>query len=111
MKALAILIVTLALASVAAPQLTYDRIRIAVAPGVVCPTAWTAQTPTVVSEEEYYIHVPAILGGRSFLVSKNLADALWPSAAAKAAAVVQGIVEFEAEVSTTQNFCSLLPTP
>lgn len=111
MKAIAIIIVTLSLAAITSAQLTYDEIRIKVPAGTTCPSGWTLETSTVVVAEEYSIHVPAVLGGRSFLVSKNLVDALWPNAASKAAAIVQGILQFEPESSTTQNFCSLLPSP
>ena len=50
-----------------------------------------------------------ILGGLNFLVSENLVNVLWPSDAQKAAAVVSGVLDIQAEFAATKNFCSLLP--
>ena len=107
----AIILAFVFVASVASAQLIYSSVRIAVEPGVSCPATWTASTSTVVTEEKFYIRVPVSLGGRIFLVSSDLVDALWPSAAQKAAAIVLGVLEHQAETSTTQSYCALLPTP
>ena len=40
----------------------------------------------------FFIHAPLSIGGRSFLVTSSLVDALWPSAASKAAAVTSGLL-------------------
>ena len=103
--------IVLALAAVASAQLIYDAVRIPVPAGTTCPTSWTLQAETVTVEARFYILAPAILGGRVFPVSENLVDRLWPTDAAQAAAVVSGVLEVQAEFSSTKNYCSLLPKP
>ena len=100
--------IVLALAAVASAQLIYDAVRIKVAPGVACPASWTAQSETVVTEAKFFVHVPAVLGGAIVLVSENYVDLIWPTDAAKAAAVVSGVLEVQAESSAVKNFCALL---
>ena len=110
MKMIGFIILALTLTASASAQLIHDSVRVKVAPGVTCPSGWTASSSTVVVEEKFYIHIPDILGGGFFLVSEDLVDSLWPGDAERAAAIVAGILEHQAEVSSTQNFCSLLPT-
>ena len=40
-------IVLLALAPVGSGQVEYESVRVAVAPGVTCPAAWTASTESI----------------------------------------------------------------
>ena len=109
MKMIAIIVAMLALTTSATAQLIFDAIRIPVASETVCPVNWTSQTETIVVEARFYIRAPVVLGGRVFLVSENLVDQLWPTDASRAAAVVSGVLEVQAESSATKNFCSLLP--
>ena len=50
-----------ALASVASGQLIYDEVKVEVAPGVACPSSWTASSETVMSEPRFQVHVPVVL--------------------------------------------------
>ena len=97
------------LAVVASAQLTYSSVRIPVESGTTCPANWTSQTESIVVEARFYIHVPASIGGRVFLVTPSLVAALWPSAASRAAAVTSGLLEVQAQSAVTKSFCALLP--
>ena len=111
MKMILTIIVALAIAMVSEAQLTHDSVRIPVASGTTCPTGWTAQSEVIIVEAQFYIRAPAVLGGRSFLVSENLVNRLWSTDAMRAAAVASGILEVQAESAVTKSFCALLPSP
>ena len=104
-----ILALTFTLAASATAQLIYDSVRIPVASGTACPVDWTSQSETIVVEAKFYIRAPVVLGARVFLVSENLVDRLWTTDAAQAAAVLSGVLEVEAQSTSTKNYCSLLP--
>ena len=106
---LAIIILTQQLAAVASAQVIYSSVKVAVDTATPCPSAWTRTSETIVSPALFYIHVPASIGGRVFLVTSSLVDALWPSAASKAAAVASGVLAIQAETTTDRFFCSLVP--
>ena len=64
MKYIIILLVAAAsLASLASGQLIYDEVRVTVAPGVTCPSGWTAQSEQVTTETRFSVSVPASIGG------------------------------------------------
>ena len=104
-----ITIALLALASVASGQLIYDEVKVEVAPGVACPSSWTASSEAVTLPTVYRVIVPASIGGRSFRVTARFADLIWPSAANKAAAVAAGSLSIEAGSNIQRHYCSLLP--
>lgn len=108
MKMISIIIVTLALAMVSEAQLIYDALKIPVLAGTICPATWTLETETVVTAAEFYVHTPAALGSRIFLVSASFVNLIWPTDVAKAAAIALGVLEARPESSATKNFCSLL---
>ena len=84
-------IMLLAFAPLASGQIEYDAVRVAVAPGVTCPAAWTASTESITIPTRYTIQAPVSIGGRSFRVTSRLVNLLWPGAANKAAAVAAGL--------------------
>ena len=102
-------IVLLALAPVASGQVVYDEVKIKVAPGVTCPSGWTASTERITIEARYIVTVPASIGGRSFRVTSSFVNLIWPSAADKATATTTGVLVIEAGSVSTVHFCSLLP--
>ena len=106
---IAIIIAVVLVAPVSSAQLTYDMVRVAVPAGMVCPADWTAETETIVTEERFYVRAPVVLGGRIFLVSSSYVNLVWSTDASRAAAVVSGVLDIQAESSSTKNFCSLLP--
>ena len=97
------------LPALAAGQLVYDSVRVKVAPGVTCPAAWTASTESVTTPTRYIVQAPPILGGRGFRVTLRFADAVWPTAANKSAAVASGVLVIEAGSTAAVNYCDLLP--
>ena len=110
LKALALTTTILfGLASLASSQIEYDSVRVKVAPGVTCPSGWTASTETITIPTVYRVVVPASIGGRSFRVTARFADLIWPSAANKAAAVAAGSLSIEAGSNIQRHYCSLLP--
>ena len=109
MKMILTIIVTLALSSVASAQLIYSSVKVGVEAATPCPPDWTRTNETVVSPALFYIHVPVSLGGRIFLVTSSLVDALWSTDAAKAAAVVSGILEIQDQSAVTKSYCALVP--
>ena len=104
-----ITIALLALASVASGQLIYDEVKVEVAPGVACPSSWTASSEAVTLPAVYRVLVPASIGGRSFRVTARFADLIWPTPQDKAAAVAAGNLVNEAGRVVTRHYCSLLP--
>ena len=58
-----IIILLVAAASLASGQLIYDEVRVTVAPGVTCPSGWTAQSEQVTTETRFSVSVPASIGG------------------------------------------------
>ena len=99
----------LSLASVASSEVLYDAVRVAVEPGVACPSSWTASTETVTIPTLYIVQAPAILGGRAIRVSPRFVNAVWPSAADKATATTTGLLVIEAGSTAEVNYCDLLP--
>ena len=57
-----ITIALVAVASVASGQVVYDSVRVKVAPGVTCPSGWTASEETITVEALYIVRVPASIG-------------------------------------------------
>ena len=102
-------IVLLALAPLASGQLVYDEVKIKVAPGVTCPSTWTASEETITIEARFIVTVPASIGGRSFRVSSAFVDLIWPTAANKATATASGVLVIQAGSVSTISYCSLLP--
>ena len=107
-KIITTVFIVLALAAVSPAQLIHDSVRVKVAPGVTCPSGWTASTESITVEASYTVRVPASIGGLSFLVSADFVNAVWPTAANKATAIAAGVLEVQAESSSTKNYCSLL---
>ena len=98
-------------ASGASAQVIYSSIRVRVEAATPCPANWTRTSATTVAPALFFIHAPLSIGGRVFLVTSDLVDALWPSAASKAGAITSGLLVVQGEVSTVQNYCALLPSP
>ena len=103
------IIMLLALASPASAQLLYDEVKIEVAPGVACPSAWSASTESITTEDRYIVQAPVSLGGRAFYVTSRLVDLLWPGAADKVTATTTGLLVIEVGRTVEVNFCALLP--
>ena len=99
----------LLLAPLASGQLVHDSVRVKVEPGTTCPSGWTASTETVTIPTLYTVRAPAIIGGRGFRVTLRFADAVWPTAANKSAAVASGVLVIEAGSTAAVNYCDLLP--
>ena len=109
MKKAIVVVAVLALASVASGQLIYDEVKVEVAPGVACPSSWTASSEAVTLPAVYRVLVPASIGGRSFRVTARFVNLIWPSAADKTEAVTEGKLVNQAGRVVTRRFCSLLP--
>ena len=110
LKVLCILmLLLLSLAPLASGQLVYDEVKIKVAPGVTCPSTWTASEETITIEARFIVTVPASIGGRSFRVSSAFVDLIWPSVADKSEAVASGTLVTQAGSVSTVHYCSLLP--
>ena len=104
-----LMLIMLLLAPLASGQLVHDEVKIKVAPGVTCPATWTASEETITIEALYIVTAPASIGGRSFRVSADFVNAVWPTAANKAAAVASGVLTVEAGSTVEVNYCALLP--
>ena len=105
---IAIIIATM-LAVVSEAQLIFDSVRVRVEAATACPSDWTRQTESVISPPQFYIRAPASIGGSVFLVSEDLVDRLWDTAAKRASAVAAGTLEIQPATTVAQSFCALLP--
>ena len=104
-----IVILLILAAPMVAGQVVYDSVRVKVEPGTTCPSGWTASTETVTIPTLYTVRAPAIIGGRGFRVTLRFADAVWPTAANKSAAVASGVLVIAAGLTAAVNYCDLLP--
>ena len=102
-------IMLLALAPVGSGQVEYESVRVAVAPGVTCPAAWTASTESITIPTRYTVRVPVSIGGRTFRVTSAFVDLIWPSVTDKSEAVASGTLVTQAGSVSTISYCSLLP--
>ena len=50
----------------------YDSVRVKVAPGVTCPSGWTASTESITIPTLYIVQVPVSIGGRWLPMSRAL---------------------------------------
>ena len=96
-------------ASLASGQVVYDDVKIKVAPGVTCPSGWTASEETITTPTRYIVQAPAILGGRGFRVTLLFVNAVWPSAADKATATTTGLLVIQAGSTVEVHYCGLTP--
>ena len=57
----------------------------------------------------YIVQVPVSIGGRAFRVTSGFVNAVWPTAANKAAAVASGVLVTQAGSTVEVHYCDLLP--
>ena len=109
MKVYYIVILSILAAPLASGQLVYDSVRVKVASGTTCPSGWTASTESVTTPTRHIVQVPVSIGGRAFRVTSGFVNAVWPTAANKAAAVASGVLVIQAGSTVEVNYCALLP--